>query len=114
MWDMDAATHRGDEHARWECGERRGAYVLAPGCWGWRAAYRNRTLLYMRARWEKLPREMELRGKDARIGGGWGALDRRVAWRARALETEMMVMDPYVTPAARELEVELISFEGSG
>src|SRR5579863_754995 len=62
-------------------------------------------------RWEKTSSGMELRGKTmGLVGVGRGGEE--VARRARALEMKVLAYDPYVTPAAaRELEVELISFE---
>src|ERR1700683_2144821 len=62
-------------------------------------------------RWEKTSSGMELRGKTLGLVG-LGRVGSEVARRARALEMKVLAYDPYVTPAAaRELEVELISFE---
>lgn len=62
-------------------------------------------------RWEKTATGMELRGKTLGLVG-LGRVGTEVARRARALEMKVLAHDPYVTPAAaRELDVELVSFE---
>src|ERR1700735_1477996 len=62
-------------------------------------------------RWEKSSTGMELRGKTLGLVG-LGRVGTEVARRGRALEMKVLAYDPYVTQgAARELDVELISFE---
>src|SRR5271154_7070976 len=110
--DMDAATHRGV------------LVMNTPG--GNAVSVAEHTLALMLAlarsvpqanaaihagRWEKTSSGTELRGKTLGLVG-LGRVGSEVARRARALEMKVLAYDPYVTPAAaRELDVELISFE---
>jgi D-3-phosphoglycerate dehydrogenase len=63
-------------------------------------------------RWEKFSASgMELRGKTLGLVG-LGRIGTAVARRARAFEMKVIAHDPYVTrAAAREVDVELVSFE---
>src|SRR5271170_3014322 len=110
--DMDAATHRGVLVMNTPGGnavsvaEHTFALLLALA----RGVTQGNAAIQA-GRWEKTSSGMELRGKTLGLVG-LGRVGSEVARRARALEMKVLAYDPYVTPAAaRELEVELISFE---
>ena len=110
--DMDAATHRGVLVMNTPGGnavsvaEHTFALLLALA----RGVAQSNAAIHA-GRWEKTSSGMELRGKTLGLVG-LGRVGSEVARRARALEMKVLAYDPYVTPAAaRELEVELISFE---
>src|SRR5271169_3936209 len=110
--DMEAATHRGVLVMNTPGGnavsvaEHTFALLLALA----RGVAQANAAIHA-GRWEKTSSGMELRGKTLGLVG-LGRVGSEVARRARALEMKVLAYDPYVTPeAARELEVELISFE---
>jgi D-3-phosphoglycerate dehydrogenase len=110
--DMDAATHRGVLVMNTPGGnavsvaEHTFALLLALA-----RGVAQANAAIQAGRWEKTSSGMELRGKTLGLVG-LGRVGSEVARRARALEMKVLAYDPYVTPAAaRELEVELISFE---
>jgi D-3-phosphoglycerate dehydrogenase len=110
--DMDAATHRGVLVMNTPGGnavsvaEHTFALLLALA-----RGVAQANAAIQAGRWEKTSSGMELRGKTLGLVG-LGRVGSEVARRARALEMKVLAYDPYVTPAAaRELEVELISFQ---
>src|SRR5271155_3539272 len=110
--DMDAATHRGVLVMNTPGGnavsvaEHTFALLLALA----RGVTQGNAAIQA-GRWEKTSSGTELRGKTLGLVG-LGRVGSEVARRARALEMKVLAYDPYVTPAAaRELDVELISFE---
>lgn len=111
--DMDAATHRGVLVMNTPGGnsvsvaEHTLALMLALA----RSVPQSNASIHA-GRWEKSSASgTELRGKTLGLVG-LGRIGSEVARRARAFEMKVIAHDPYITPAAaREVEVELVSFD---